>query len=61
MQNPTWIVRQRIRSKYGLEYTYCSGTICSLFLDLSALLLHLSLLLALYPILTMSLPSQTAA
>lgn len=27
MGSPTWIVRQRIRSKYGLEYTYCSGTI----------------------------------
>lgn len=61
MQNPTWIVRQRIRSKYGLEYTYCSGTICPLFLDPTVLLLHLPLPLAPNPILTIPLLSQTAA
>jgi len=26
MVSPGWIVRQRIRAKYGLEFVYCTGT-----------------------------------
>lgn len=26
--SPNWVVRQRIRVKYGMEFTYCSGTCC---------------------------------